>query len=119
MCSVGILFVFLNSLPADLDHDAIDIALFRFVDGALNKLKTAVEEKRSRLGVGRVRMLELLNLILKRSLIQDYLSKQDVFPTLFAIIRAYPLNNILHSQAFRFIAVSLAAEPSLAKSVTI
>lgn len=97
MYSVGILFAFLNSLPAELDNDAIDIALFKFVDGALDKLKAAVEEKRSRLGVGRVRMLELLNLIHKRSLIQDYLSKQEVFPTVIAIIRAYPLNNILHS----------------------
>lgn len=97
MYSVAILFAFLNSLPAELDNDPIDIALFRFVDGALAKLRAAVEEKRSRLGVGRVRMLELLNLILKRSLIRDYLSKQEVFPTLFAIIREYPLNNILHS----------------------
>jgi hypothetical protein len=57
MYSVGILLAFLNSLPAELDNDAIDITLFRFVDGALNKLKEAVGEKRSRLGVGRVRML--------------------------------------------------------------
>lgn len=57
MYSVGILFAFLNSLPAELDNDAIDITLFRFIDTALNKLREAVEEKRSYLGVGRVRIL--------------------------------------------------------------
>jgi hypothetical protein len=73
--SVGFLYILINSLPSELDNDDIDIVLFRFVEGAVRKLGQAIEEKRSRLGVGRVRMLEILNFILKRSKIQEYLSQ--------------------------------------------
>jgi hypothetical protein len=76
-------------------------------------------ERKGRLGVGRVKMIEVLNFILKREKVRLLLSeRKDFFPLLFSVVKAYPLNNILHNEAFKLVATSLSSETTvLAESV--
>lgn len=98
----------LNCPPSQLDNDLIDISLYKFVDGAMGKLRQAVKQKKGRLGVGRVRMVEILNFILKRRKIQEYISQQkDFFSLLIELIKQHPLNNILHNEVFKIIISAL------------
>jgi hypothetical protein len=109
--SAPFIYQLLNSLPAELDDPSIDDILFKFVEGAIAKLTEAVEAKKSRLGVGRVKMMEVLNFILKRNKIRELLyEKIKLFPLLFSAIKLYPLNNIFHNEAFKFITNFLASE---------
>ena len=76
-------------------------------------------EGKGRLGVGRVKMIEVLNFILKREKVRLLLSgRKDFFPLLFSLVKKYPLNNILHNEAFKLIAACLASETTeLAENV--
>lgn len=110
-----LIFQLLNNLPAELDGEVVDEALGRLVVGALGKLEQAVQERKRRLGVGRVKMLEVLNFILKRVKVRELLAQQKgFFPLLFSLVKTYPLNNILHNEAFKLIATAISSDtPSL------
>lgn len=104
--SAPFIFHLLNCLPAEVDGPAVDAALGKFVDGAVGRLEGAVGGRR--MGVGRVKMIEVLNFLIRREGMRVFLSqKKGVFATLFSVIKTYSLNNILHNEAFKLITASL------------
>lgn len=86
----------------------------KLVLGMLEKLENALQEKKSRLGVGRVKMLEVLNFLTRRNKVRELLAQQKgLFPLLFSLVKTYPLNNILHNETFKLIAGALTTDTTL------
>ena len=61
-------------LPSELDDFSVDTALAIFVEAALSRLAEAITAKETRLGVGRTKMLEILNVIAKRPAVKTLLA---------------------------------------------
>lgn len=66
--------------------------------GAITKLRKSLESGNSLVGPGRVKMVEIINYLLKRENVKLQLSQEQDLIDLFSnLIKAHPLNNILHN----------------------
>ena len=89
-----------------------------FIDKSLEKL-TVANRNRAKLGVGRVKIIEILNYILKENVLGSrviFASKEKAFDILFKLCRNYELNNVLHNQVVKMVSLALS-DPNLSKSV--
>jgi hypothetical protein len=118
--AVPVVHILLSSYPPDADQLQLDAPLKLLVEGALSKLRRSIEEERPRLGMARVKLLEILSMLMKRSWVREWAAGQeDFFSVLLALVRQYPLNNILHNKIFRIVSSALTPEtPSLTANVS-
>lgn len=79
-----------------------------FIDKSLEKLSVK-KEQRPKLGFGRVKIIEILEFILKENLIgarEMFAAKDNAFSTLFELCRNYELNNVLHNEVVKLVSLS-------------
>ena len=70
-----------------------------FLGKALEKL-TVTRLSRSTLGIGRVKIVEIMSFVLKQNILgcQDLAAQEaQFFPILFNLCKNYQLNNVLHN----------------------
>ncbi len=74
---------------------------------------------RAKLGFGRVKIIEILNYILKENLLGSRVifgSKQTAFDILFSLCKNYELNNVLHNQIVKMVSLAFS-DSALSHSV--
>jgi len=68
-------------------------------------------ESRSRLGVGRMKIIETLRFILKENImnVREIIGNNTIFlPTLFTLMKEYSMNNLLHNEIIKIIDIALS-----------
>lgn len=70
--AVPVVHILLSSYPSDADHLQLDAPLALLVEGALGKLRKTIAEGRVRLGMARVKLLEILSMLMKRSWVREW-----------------------------------------------
>ena len=91
-----------------------------FIDRSLEKLNVTNRD-RAKLGVGRVKIIEILNYILKENLLGSraiFALKEKAFEILFNLCRNYELNNVLHNQVVKMVSLAFS-DPNLSQSVNL
>ena len=73
--SAPLIYHLLTSLPQEL-NESVDSSLNKFVTGAIGKLRKSLESGNSLVGPGRVKMVEILNYLLKRENMRIQLSQE-------------------------------------------
>lgn len=68
-------------------------------------------ESRSRLGVGRMKIIEILRFILKENImnVREIIGNSTIFlSTLFTLMKEYSMNNLLHNEIIKILDIALS-----------
>jgi hypothetical protein len=71
----------------------------------------ASTENRPKVGIGRMKIVEILRFILKENILgaKDIIGNKTIFfPILFSLMRKYSMNNLLHNEIIKIIDIALA-----------
>lgn len=109
-----ILLTYLTTVPFVLPEDQTIIDNFtslitEFVDKSCEKLNVN-SNSHPKLGVGRVKIVEILRHILKEEILKSreiVAAKDNFFPTLYNLMTEYNLNNLLHNEIMRILEIAL------------
>lgn len=108
------LLTYLTTVPFVLPEDQAIIDNFtqllsEFVEKSCLKLNVQASSH-PKLGVGRVKIVEILRHILKEDILKAreiIASKDNFFPTLYNLLVEYDLNNLLHNEIMKILEVAL------------
>ena len=114
-----VLLVYLNNAPLNIPDDKEIVEQFKtllttFLVSALNKLKVNKESRRT-LGVGRIKIIEIINFILKADILEFRNivgENSELFPVVFNLCKNYEMNNILHNEVLKMIELAVSASNS-------
>lgn len=101
------------------ESEQLQAFLSQYLQGVTQTLQSYLVDGRKHLGVAAVRLVESLNSCLRSWRVNECLAKDtQLYPTLLALARKYPLNNIFHNEAFRLLTSSLSSPfPELTQNV--